>query len=1129
APPPLPTSNSFGNNFNPTPASAPAPTPVQAPSQAQRPPRDDGKHAHLANLLAGGREDGLDTFGNIGNMRVPVGAQFAQRTGMSAQPTGAKPNPFMQQQPKEQSLRLNYIRHVLPNHAAQSSIPGTGPYNLISFDPASPILSSPYVIASGLADEPAWPELSSGRSSPPLGLARGRSTMDATTGSNRRRAGGPGALQYSQTIGKGVPLAGMRVGGRARSWKGRGASQLDASNAEGSDISESVMEQETVPPAAMSRRKSLEMSIHYKRMGVGAENIALPTPPPVVIHSPVRSPQDSPVAEVHSERPSDSVNHSFGAMSRAFGTQDFTHDISEEIASSNGSSYGRADHLHATDPSDSEDDDRFDESPLDFPQPLSHVSENEELSASDLSPIIFGESIPQSHSSASGEVALASSLVSSQSASSLGQNESLPMDVGDRFASVASSGVSLFGVSRLTGAGLGRDRSDSETPLSVPVLDTQVHTIEEDAENDERETLPMEPPTPPPPQARFRPTRERRRVNISGRMLVPITEPVNEEEHSVHVPTPATQAETMGEVLTRARSNTDPEPLAVPSGTKVESTVEPPQAESPGRLHRKASAPSLLGPITASPSSATLSPQQPTVSHPKPDTLSPPTPTTPHRSHSQHSITFPSRATSTYKPPPLPQRSALSTLLSSMSDSPSASNPFSALYAALASRATDALTLSIYFPHSKTPSKALRVNVKKDLSVEEVIGAGLWSYWEEGREPKLEVDEDDPEHDETTKWNLRIVEDDGEVDEDFPALDRTRAISAFSFDEFAIVKAAPQQIKDNQAKQATIQRRPSRVLAPQKRSNTTLAPPPMPGFQPPAQPLAATSTASLLVPSSIAPASSFPPATVGVSSALAVPVLLKVRLPPAPGVETINTTINVPSDMYMSDVLDHICRKRGIENPKDWALVVENNGQEIVVPLDRTVNSLGDRHDLTLVKRSQISSFRDQSRSAHVRTNVNPSGALFSLLFGLRQKWLINPITASIFKRLSEPPQPKYQSATDITSTYQRYTVQRKLPMPLGRHPRTIAIDGDYIHFMPSDSKGMLSGGRTSSFHISNVHECKVSRRSPSSFKLLVQKDRVDKRYDFEAESPKAAAEIVAHIRSLMAAFYQDQVTRAGR
>ena len=76
--------------------------------------------------------------------------------------------------------------------------------------------------------------------------------------------------------------------------------------------------------------------------------------------------------------------------------------------------------------------------------------------------------------------------------------------------------------------------------------------------------------------------------------------------------------------------------------------------------------------------------------------------------------------------------------------------------------------LTLYFPESKTPSKKLKVGVKKDLTVEEVIGAGLWAYWEEGREPKLEVGDGDQEYDETTKWNLRIVEDDGEVDEDFP-------------------------------------------------------------------------------------------------------------------------------------------------------------------------------------------------------------------------------------------------------------------------------------------------------------------------------------------------------------------------
>lgn len=97
-PPPLPSSNSF-SNFAPPPV-APAPAPSPARQQAQRPQRDDGKHAELARMLAGGREDGLDTFGNIGNMRVPVGQQFATRTGLSSQQTGS--NPFGQKQQQQQ-------------------------------------------------------------------------------------------------------------------------------------------------------------------------------------------------------------------------------------------------------------------------------------------------------------------------------------------------------------------------------------------------------------------------------------------------------------------------------------------------------------------------------------------------------------------------------------------------------------------------------------------------------------------------------------------------------------------------------------------------------------------------------------------------------------------------------------------------------------------------------------------------------------------------------------------------------------------------------------------------------------------------------------------------------------------
>ena len=57
----------------------PEPQQQQQPQQPQQPPqpaktfapkKDDGQHAGLAALMARGREDGLDTFGNVGNLRT---------------------------------------------------------------------------------------------------------------------------------------------------------------------------------------------------------------------------------------------------------------------------------------------------------------------------------------------------------------------------------------------------------------------------------------------------------------------------------------------------------------------------------------------------------------------------------------------------------------------------------------------------------------------------------------------------------------------------------------------------------------------------------------------------------------------------------------------------------------------------------------------------------------------------------------------------------------------------------------------------------------------------------------------------------------------------------------------------
>lgn len=86
----------------------------------------------------------------------------------------------------------------------------------------------------------------------------------------------------------------------------------------------------------------------------------------------------------------------------------------------------------------------------------------------------------------------------------------------------------------------------------------------------------------------------------------------------------------------------------------------------------------------------------------------------------------------------------------------------------------------------------------------------------------------------------------------------------------------------------------------------------------------------------------------------------------------------------------------------------------------------------------------------------------------------------------------------------QKYTVHRKIA--IGRYERVLAIDGDYIHIMPSESRAFFDSMKTTSFHISLVASVKLSGRS-GGFKIFVWREAAQKRYEFEAENGRQAGE----------------------
>ncbi|KAG2752795.1 SIN1-domain-containing protein [Suillus brevipes Sb2] len=445
-------------------------------------------------------------------------------------------------------------------------------------------------------------------------------------------------------------------------------------------------------------------------------------------------------------------------------------------------------------------------------------------------------------------------------------------------------------------------------------------------------------------------------------------------------------------------------------------------------------------------------------------------------------IDAPSDMTFTRKPvaPARPHASALTAILAS---SGGPANPFSELYGAISGRGeTASVDVKVYFPHATEPrGEHVTLNVRKDATIEEVIGFALWTYWDERWLPELNagVNDDDPKLS-AIGWVMRIAEDDGEVDEDFPPPDRTGKISKFGFDAFAILAATPLQIQQNEQLETKIQRRPSRVMAAPKKQDS--GPPGGLALPSVSGPTSAMFGTTPILSSSLGPSSSHGPQ-----------LFLRIRVADSADAVHISTTIPVSAGMYMQEVLEVVCRKRKLANLKDYALIV--NELNMLAYLDRTVASLGGRRELTLVKRSTLPQLGIEPESRSART-TDPN--------------------ASISKRISDVPEMQLSAAADYATAYKRYTIYRKMPM-LARQERTLAIDGVYIHIMPSTNraKAVFDSGKTVSHHIKSIIQCQQSAKSSTLFKIIVQRDSGSKRYDFEADTPKLAGEIVQTLRML--------------
>lgn len=505
--------------------------------------------------------------------------------------------------------------------------------------------------------------------------------------------------------------------------------------------------------------------------------------------------------------------------------------------------------------------------------------------------------------------------------------------------------------------------------------------------------------------------------------------------------------------------------------------------------------------------------------------------------------------------------SLLSMALKGQNGTATAEKPYQKFAALSGKGEAQPLWIKIYAPFSERGDEPLLVPLRRARdsdggvpTVNELIGLALWSYDEEGVEPKLTAREGKIE-----AWELRMVED-GEVDMDFPALARFKAVTDFTsnnnrppqrrardkpWDEFGLVRAegAAALAEEDESTPAVAEvAKPTTNLVPAsaQTTSTTIHPMAPPSFIPNRNPI--TGPSFVLSDNPIrkdstnlldAPQSSNQTSTPRTGASKTV----KVHFTDPQSFQTQLLDIPTTADTYIAELFDVACARLRL----DKALYVfKVRGTQTVAPSDRTVEALGEKLRLDLVRR-RFGAVGDFGLGLSGSPGSDSPNAPLELVPN-------TPPTARDAKMKKfkgfgvHPLQQQSQLRSETTNTTRRnpmlldlagatgevvgrrYNVLRKLPLSFsGSHPRTLIITPEYMQILPASQApgddgivggyGGGGGGKVTNVPMSSIVGVKVSRKHPKMMRVLVYRERETKRYDFECASHAEAEAIVGDIR----------------
>lgn len=218
------------------------------------------------------------------------------------------------------------------------------------------------------------------------------------------------------------------------------------------------------------------------------------------------------------------------------------------------------------------------------------------------------------------------------------------------------------------------------------------------------------------------------------------------------------------------------------------------------------------------------------------------------------------------------------------------------------------------------------------------------------------------------------------------------------------------------------------------------------------------------------------------------------------------TTMDISTDSYIAEIADHVCKIWDLDKA---AYTLKVSGTNTIAPLDRTIEALGTRTDLDLVRRRFGAGPLGLTGSPG---SSSPNAPLLIDIDGPKKGGRKGGLPML-------HPLAQKQDLISSAGNFKKYNVTRKhlTAFAQGSHKRILALDADYMHIMPADpEKTINSGTKTTSIPFADITNTKVSSRHPKVFRVTIRRTSESKRYDFEVKEAGEAAEIVEEIKKVM-------------